>query len=77
MGENALPQSLPVLFVFKGDLTVTGCNKFKCMYQDEGDACEALDAECIGDLCELWQDCENCDRADECGKYNSFGGNQS
>ena len=35
------------------------CKGFSCVYDDEGE-CEAMDSECIGNLCENFQDCHTC-----------------
>lgn len=41
--------------------------EFVCMYKDESaEECEAMQDECIGDLCEEWRNCEACDRRNEC-----------
>ena len=58
-------RSFEVVFYFLGDKTMD-C-EFVCMYKDESaEECEAIQGECIGDLCEEWKDCEACDRRNEC-----------
>lgn len=32
------------------------CKEFKCVYEIDGE-CEAVDGECIGDLCENYGEC--------------------
>lgn len=42
------------------------CN-FKCNYLDpDTGECEALSTECIGDMCENWKDCDNCQERQRC-----------
>lgn len=33
---------------------------FECMYLDDSGECEVVETECIGDMCECWQRCQNC-----------------
>lgn len=35
------------------------CEKFKCMYHD-GVECVPVNGKCIGDTCENWGECINC-----------------
>lgn len=35
------------------------CNKFKCVYKCDGE-CEPMGGECIGDMCECFGECINC-----------------
>lgn len=35
------------------------CNEFECVFEIEG-ICEADTGDCIGDLCENWGECSNC-----------------
>lgn len=39
------------------------CEKFKCIYLDEGE-CEAQGGECIADLCECFSECISCQDMD-------------
>lgn len=46
------------------------CNSFECIYMDSGE-CEPMGGECIGDLCENWGECSECQKEDgpeECRK---------
>lgn len=40
---------------------------FRCVFIDAAGECDEMGSECIGDMCENWEDCEACltDR-DEC-----------
>lgn len=40
------------------------CNNFKCVNLVGGE-CEELGGDCIGDLCENWGECLNCQRTGE------------
>lgn len=40
------------------------CNKFKCVYEYEGE-CEPMGGECIGDMCENFGECLNCQGQDQ------------
>lgn len=40
---------------------------FECNYLDEMGECEAIGADCIGDLCENWKCCRNCTQTEDCG----------
>lgn len=33
---------------------------FDCKYIDASGECEAIGGECIGDMCECWEDCGVC-----------------
>lgn len=39
------------------------CDKFKCVYLD-GEECEAIGTECIGDMCESFGECVTCQDQD-------------
>lgn len=39
------------------------CKEFKCVYEIDGE-CEAVDGECIGDLCENYGECIECQQRD-------------
>lgn len=41
---------------------------FLCVYINEFGFCDAMQSECIGDLCECWEDCKAC-LNDGCEKY--------
>ena len=41
------------------------CN-FSCCYLDEFGECEEIGGECVGDMCERWNDCGACERSEEC-----------
>lgn len=41
---------------------------FECVYLDDSGECEAVETECIGDMCEYWQRCQNCTGSEECIK---------
>lgn len=45
---------------------------FKCKYQDSMGECEALDGECIGDMCESWKDCECCEVQEDCNNAGVY-----
>lgn len=40
--------------------------KFECNYLDDSGECEAVESDCIGDLCECWMRCQNCAGSDDC-----------
>lgn len=42
------------------------CNSFKCINLVD-DECDQNGGECIGDLCEDWGECLNCQRVTELG----------
>lgn len=46
------------------------CNYWKCEHEIENE-CECIETECIGDLCEEYQECESCMKQDSenCPKY--------
>lgn len=49
---------------------MAACNNFECVYLDNGE-CEPMGGECIGNLCENWGECLNCqkqDSASDCWK---------
>lgn len=49
---------------------MAACNNFECVYLVDGE-CEEIGGECIGDLCENWGECLNCqkqDSASDCWK---------
>lgn len=51
----------------KNYVGITDCrDRFQCVYLDENAECEAMGSECIGDMCENWKDCLNCQRKEEC-----------
>lgn len=41
------------------------CN-FICEYLDEAGECEAVQTECVGDMCECWKNCQSCTRSEDC-----------
>lgn len=41
-------------------------DKFECAYLDECGECEAMESECIGDMRENWEDCQNCQKKEDC-----------
>lgn len=46
------------------------CDNFKCVNLVDGE-CDQDDGECVGDLCEDWGECLNCQRVtdpDDCWK---------
>lgn len=40
------------------------CNKFMCVYLENRE-CEPVGGECIGDMCENWGECINCQQLDQ------------
>lgn len=44
-------------------------DKFECVYLGECGECEAMGSECIGDLCESWKVCQNCQKKEECREH--------
>ena len=38
---------------------------FECKYLDDSGECEPMDGECIGDLCDSWEECAACRRMEE------------
>ena len=44
------------------------CKDFRCVYETDGE-CEQMSGECIGDLCENFQDCHTCQqfKQEACG----------
>lgn len=49
------------------------CNDFKCVFEIDG-LCEADTGNCIGDMCENWGECINCQQQgeDECDGLKSL-----
>ncbi len=39
---------------------------FDCKYLDDSGECEAVGTECIGDMCECWECCQDCLRTEDC-----------
>lgn len=40
---------------------------FKCNYlEPDTDNCEPLNGQCIGDMCECWNDCNSCKHQGTC-----------
>lgn len=39
---------------------------FECSYLDDCGECEPMQSECIGDMCENYGDCGNCQRSRDC-----------
>ncbi len=48
------------------------CKDFECKYISESGDCEPLASECIGDMCEGFQDCHSCTKqdAEECPRVD-------
>ncbi len=42
------------------------CDKFKCVFECDGE-CEPLNGECIGDMCENYGECSDCQMLDREG----------
>ena len=42
-----------------GESVEMKCDKFKCVYEVDGE-CEPMGGECIGDMCECFGECINC-----------------
>lgn len=40
------------------------CDKFMCVYLED-EECEPIRGECIGDMCENWGECINCQQLDQ------------
>lgn len=38
---------------------------FECKYLDDSGECEPMGGECIGDLCDSWEECAACQRMEE------------
>lgn len=64
-GEGAFK----ALFLFflggAGEMAKRKCD-FECAYLDDSGECEAIETECIGDMCECWKCCQNCTKTEDC-----------
>lgn len=48
-----------------------GCQLWRCKKQDKNETCEELGVECIGDMCECYNQCKECSKhgSEDCPQY--------